>query len=148
MTIQFPNTGSFSFTDLTLQFTSSERIGESASIPLYTDARLMFKVSELPNGVTVSVSNIALSGDGITSTLSFPDVTLTSTDEVTTELLDLDTPISSYFSTNNRVSFDIEIDGGSLPDETVLSYTLQYRKKDDSNITTPSGDVTLVAASE
>lgn len=136
-TITFPNTGSFSFTDLTLT-------PASATLPeAYGYAKLIFRVSGLPTDTTITVSNITVSGDGITGTLTIPGTVIDSTGYVYTDLQPLDTPTPSFDSLNNRVSFDIEIDG-ELTTDTTLSYYLQYRESDYNFISSP-GNITLVA---
>ena len=140
MSIQFPNTGSFSFTNLTL---------EPANFILpeaYTSAKLIFRVSDLPVDTTVTVSNIVVSGDGITDTLTIPGTVIDSTRFIPTNLQPVNVPGSSFDSSNNRVSFDIEIDG-ELTTGTTLSYYFQYWAS-DYNFLSPRGNVTLVAASE
>jgi hypothetical protein len=136
-TITFPNSGSFSFTDLTLR-------PASATLPeAYAYAKLIFRVSDLPTDTTITVSNIVVSGDGITNTLTIPSTVIDSTGYVYTDLQPLDTPTTSFDSLNNRVSFDIEVDG-ELTTGTTLSYYFQYWES-EYNFLSPQGDVTLVA---
>jgi hypothetical protein len=140
MAIQFPTTGSFSFTDLTL---------EPANFILpeaYTSAKLIFRVSDLPANTAITVSNIVVRGDGITNTLNIPSTVIDSTRFISTDLQPVNVPGSSFDSLNNRVSFDIEVDG-ELTTGTTLSYYFQYWAS-DYNFLSPRGNVTLVAASE
>jgi hypothetical protein len=141
MAIEFPNTGSFSFTDLTFP---EYNPGGSPSIQ-WGQVRLRFRILNLPAGVTVLVSNIILSGDGITDTLSLPNVTLNSTSIFSTPFINTDTIANPIQWANSRLSFDIQINGGSLVPGSALTYILTYQSLDENNIASEAGNIDLIA---
>ena len=141
MTIEFPNTGSFSFTDLTFPVYSP---GGGPSIQ-WGQVRLRFRILNLPAGVTVLVSNIILSGDGITDTLSLPNVTLNSTSTFGTPFVNTDTIANPIQWANSGLSFDIQINGGSLVPGSILTYNLAYQSLDENNLASQFGNIDLIA---
>jgi hypothetical protein len=109
---------------------------------------MSFRLSNRPAGVNVLVSNIVLSGDGITNTLSLANVTLSSTSQTSTPLVPLDTIASPWNTGNNIVSFNIQIVGGSLIPGTTLSYRVNYREMYDEDVInslTVFGNINLIA---
>ena len=141
MSVQLPTTGSFSLTDLTFPAGVMTGVGD------INQARASFTLNRLPAGVTITVSNIVLRGDGITNTLSLPNVTLSSTSQTFTDFVALDVPLSTWQSSNSRLSFDIQINGGSLDLGTALTYRCAYRRVDQNgtqlSITTRAGNIPL-----
>jgi hypothetical protein len=143
MTIQFPNTGSFSFTDLTLPPITT--IGTP-----FNRAFMTFQLSSLPPppGVSVDISNIVLRGDGITNTLSLPNVTLSSASAVISSPINLDTIADPWNPANSIVSFNIQINGGSLLPDTIIRYRVFYQEIENNiviNSIGRTGDILLIA---
>jgi hypothetical protein len=148
MTIEFPNTGSFSFSALTFE----DLVNTLPPSQALNVALVYFGVTNLPLGTTVTVSNIALSGDGITNTLSFSSVQLTEPyddnefNATPTNLVSLNTPVTSYNPIRNIVSFDIQINGGPLPGGATLFYAVNYRRGITQSFS-GYGTINLIAAS-
>jgi hypothetical protein len=140
MSIQFPNTGSFSFSNLTFpSFVSS------GFDYILTQAR--FRILNLPAGVTVTISNIVLRGDGITNTLSLPNVTLSSTSFAPglDDFQTLDTIANPLNFGNTRASFNIQISGGSLALGSTLIYQARYGDEGPNNTILFNGNISLIA---
>ena len=75
-----------------------------------------------------------MSGDGIISTISLPNVTLSSTSSFPSVPVSLDTIADPWNSGNNRLSFNIQINGGSLIPGTTLVYRIFYQETDNDVI--------------
>ena len=157
MSIQFPNTGSFSFTGLTFATTIATPPIQN---PNFLWARVSFGITGVENTTTpkVLITNITLSGQGITNSLSINNneeeddpiiFTRPSRDPISgdrfvaTSQAYLDTPIPTWNSSNNRVSFDMEA-LVTLPSTAQIYYLLQYGSLNQINGV--FGNVDLIAA--
>jgi hypothetical protein len=148
-TYEIPLSGSVNLTNLTFQTATATPATN------YNRARLLFGISSLPDGVTVTISGIRLFGQGITDTNGLAITTTTVNAAIDpldpvytfTPLAFLNTTVGSYNSTNNRVNFTVTINGGSLNYLTDLQYGLQYYQS-SLNTTTTFGTASLVAVPE
>jgi hypothetical protein len=149
MAIYFPNSGSFSLSGLTVEHFA---FTPAAS---YTRARVFVGVKGIPENVTITFSNFKLSGPGITTTLNYTStVTRDSFDNIPEgeeQFLDyytarpninLNTPISSWNSSTNLASFNIN-SNGILPGEAQIFYAVQY--SNGSTFNTAFGNIDLAA---
>jgi len=144
-TIGIPPTGSSSLTGLTLD---PSTFTPPLSSP-YTRARLLFEVVPIPAGVSVTFSGITLIGDGITSSLSFSDVTLDSAYQIEfTGYQDLNSSVSPWTPPDSRVAFNVNIIGGALTDFTPIGYSVQYAEGGGTLVDTAAGDIGIVAVPE
>jgi hypothetical protein len=156
-TINFPITGTYSFTGLTFTEASANLTvpGEE-----FNRARLLVGVSGVPTNVIITFSGFKLAGQGITSTLDYGGtVTRDGLDNMvdTTPPYDisefngrgalaLNTGITSWNSTNNIASFNISVDG-TLPAGAQIYYAVQYSYF-SNQLNTAFGNVNLVAVPE
>jgi hypothetical protein len=143
-TIEIPNTGSSSLTNLTLDPSS---FNPPVTQP-YKEARLFFSVSAIPSGVTVTLSGITLTGDGISSSLSYSDVTLNSTETFRTLYQNLNSTVRPWTPDDSRVSFNVQISGGALAPLSSLGYGVTYRDLSGDQVATSPGNLSIVAVPE
>jgi len=162
-TVKFPNTGSYSFTGLTFDSVSVDLPGTDA----FTDAKLLFGATGISSGIEIRVTDVTLSGQGITGSLIFPN-SPNSEDPLEelllyrnltapipsnlaryegTQMIDLTTPIEVWNSSQNTVSFNIEILNGTLAPGARIYYALQY-SVDFAQINTAYSNVNLTAVPE
>lgn len=135
-------TGSSTLSGLTVAIRSTD--GEKD----YTRARLGFSFAALPAGVSISFSGLSLIGEGISTSLSFPDFVLSTTDFVDTPYVLLDTPLEIFNSTDSRIAFNTQVNNGSLPFGGVLTYRLQYNDLNNTELTSRTGNMTITAVPE
>ena len=155
MAIEFPNTGSFSFSNL-----SFGTVQMTPNIPAEFDyVTVLFGISGLPvTGPAVSITNVRLSGPGLTGTKDIPPadpefplflfrniISPTSTSRYEGSDTALDTNIPVWNSSTNLVSFDIEILTPLRPGARIY-YGLQYWAGGGAYGTTTFGNVNLIAA--
>jgi hypothetical protein len=150
---QTTNTNTFPVGQGTNSF-SGLTFGGTAADPLedFTKARLYFRVEGFDfNGGDVNITAITLSGQGITSSLSFADVTITNnrtTFASATAFADFDTPVAIWNPAFNTTAFTAELrNGASALYGAQIFYRLRYSNFDDENIDR-AGDVNLVAVPE
>jgi len=144
-TVEIPNTGSSSLPNLTVvTATFTPPVNQP-----YTQARLIFGVSSLPSGVSITFSGISLTGDGISSPLSYSDVTLNSTGPSLTPLQNLNSNVATWTTDDSRISFNVQINGGSLNNGSSIAYSLQYIDATGfTQVATAAGNVNIVAVPE
>jgi hypothetical protein len=142
-TIEFPAGGSGTFTNLTFDPDPS-----TAVLDPFAEARLLFRSTNLPSGVTISLSGITLTGQGLSSPLSFSDVLITNTSNTFTVYRDLNSSVTTWQPSTNRLSFNIQINNGSLAFGSKITYGLTYSDADNVTAVTRIGDVNLVAVPE
>jgi len=143
-TVTFANSGSTSLSDLTFNSHSASNI-----LP-FSRARVSLRFTNLPTGGSINVSNITLTGQGITAPggLTFPLLSISNINTWTSVEQTLDEIISSWSSSNNKVSFDIGI-SGSLPIGSQAFYRLVYFTEDEPfNTLSAEGNLNLVAVPE
>ena len=144
-TVTFANSGSTSLSDLTFINISSDNLN-----PPYSAAKVQLRFADLPTGGSINVSNIKLTGQGITAPggLIFPLLSMSNINTWTSVEQTLDEVISSWSSSNNKVSFDIGI-SGSLPLDSQARYRIVYFSQDDLEQTlVAQGNLNLVAVPE
>jgi hypothetical protein len=104
----------------------------------YTRALVVFEFTGLnPNPLATPflITNIKLTGDGITGSLSFADLTITENDFFATEAVNLTTATNSLNFANSLVSFDLP--GSSvINDGAVVSILVQYRNNSGLQVNT------------
>jgi hypothetical protein len=172
MSIEFPNTGSFSFSDLTFGTTITTPPNNYS----FTTAKVLFGASGMnyPGGGIsgLLISNIVLAGQGITTTSTIPGnsslysffgnsgigTNVTNPSDAgsyaSSQAITLDTPLATWDSTSNKVSFTVEYIGGlgsaaaSGPPGARLYYAVQYFLTVGSYtfVSTAFGNVDLIAA--
>jgi hypothetical protein len=143
-TVTFANSGLTSLSDLTFNSHSASNI-----LP-FSRARVSLRFTNLPTGGSINVSNITLTGQGITAPggLIFPLLSMSNINTWTSVEQNLDEMISSWSSSNNKVSFDIGI-SGSLPIGSQAFYRLVYFTEDEPfNTLSADGNLNLVAVPE
>jgi len=155
-TINFPATGTYSFTGLKFSETTA-----TLELPeQFNRARLLVGVTGVPEAVEITFSSFRLSGQGITTTLNYGgtvvrggfDNMIDSTPPYDISefagraALALNTPIQSWNSTNNVASFDISING-TLPAGAQIYYAVQYSYF-SNQLNTAFSSMNLVAVPE
>jgi hypothetical protein len=144
-TIEIPNTGSSSLTNLTVVTAS---FTPPANQP-FTKARLLLGASSIPAGVTVTFSGITLTGDGISSSLSYANVTLDSAfTQLATPYQNLNSNVATWSPDDTRVSFNVEISGGALTALSTISYTVGYASSFEQQVNGADGNINIVAVPE
>ncbi len=144
-TVTFANSGSTSLSDLTFSNYSSTNI-----FPPYSAAKVQLRFTNLPTGGSINVSNITLTGQGITAPggLTFPLLSISNINRWTSVEQTLDEVISSWSSSNNKVSFDIGI-SGELPFDSQARYRIVYFAEiDPEQSLVAEGNLNLVAVPE
>jgi hypothetical protein len=144
-TVTFANSGSTSLSDLTFSNVASTNL-----TPPYSAAKVQLRFTNLPTGGSINVSNITLTGQGITAPggLTFPLLSISNINTWTSVEQTLDEVISSWSSSNNKVSFDIGI-SGSLPFDSQARYRIVYFSQIDTEQTlVAQGNLNLVAVPE
>ncbi len=144
-TVEIPNSGSSSLTNLTVV---TATFTPPAGQP-YTQARLIFSASSLPSGVSITFSGISLLGDGISSSLSYSDVTVNSTGPFFSGFQNLNSNVTTLTTDDSRISFNVQINGGSLNNGSSIAYNLQYADATGfTQVATSAGNVSIVAVPE
>jgi hypothetical protein len=112
---------------------------------LYSQIRVGFLVSGMGANPNLTLSNISLTGNGITSSLNLGNYTINSNSFATnsTSWFDLDTPVGAYNFVNSTISFTIP--GGQVPAGAVLQARLQVRDEDDTQLNTSTGNFSTTA---
>jgi len=106
----------------------------------YVVARIGFNFSGLnpsPLPASFVISNISLEGPGITSSLSFSDITVTGNGVVRTAFANLNSSVASLNFASSLVSFSLP--GGFINDGATFLLTIQYRDSLEEQLNTSTG---------
>ena len=117
-------------------------VGTSAGAP-YDMARLRFTFTSLnpsPLPSSFQITNISLEGPGITTSLSFPSVTITGNGQFLTSFVPLNTTLASVDFTLATVSFDLP--AAAVNDGSSFTVAVRYADSlEDQVATTTSGPI-------
>ena len=95
----------------------------------YAQAQVRFSFTGLnpdPLPSSFQITNIFLKGDGITTSLSFADITISANGTTATTYVDLDSTLADVFLANSLVSFDLP-GGNAINDGAEFSVAVRYR---------------------
>jgi|GEM_PF-4585112 len=142
----FPvGTGTNSFSGLTFSNSAFDPdIGDS------TKAQLLFTVSGVDfGGGNILFKDITLTGQGITTSLSFDDVMVTANSTFDfTAYVNLNAPVAVWNAASNTTSFTAEFrNGASALYGAQIGYRVRYATDLGENLSRP-GDVNLIAVPE
>lgn len=115
-------------------FTGTSTVGANP----YSQARLLFSFSNLnpsPLPASFQISNISLKGPGITTSLSFADVTVSDNGFSATGWVNLDTTLTTVDLVGALVSFDLP-GGDAINDGADLSVLVRYASANEFNVLT------------
>ena len=117
-------------------------VGTSAGAP-YDMARLRFTFTSLnpsPLPSSFQITNISLEGPGITTSLSFPNVTITGNGAFLTSFVPLNSTLASVDFTLATVSFDLP--AAAVNDGSSFTIAVRYADSlEDQVATTTSGPI-------
>jgi hypothetical protein len=94
----------------------------------FSQAQVRFNFTGLnpsPLPSSFQITNIFLKGDGIATSLSFSDITITGNGTTATAYVNLNTTLTAAFLANSLVSFDLP-GGNVITDGAVLSVGVRY----------------------
>ena len=115
-------------------FTGTSTVGSN----FYSQSRLLFSFTGLnPNPLPSSfqITNISLKGPGITTSLSFADVTVTGNNFFVTGWVNLNTSLSTVDLASAQVSFSLP-GGNAINDGAELSVFTRYASANEFNVLT------------
>lgn len=115
-------------------FTGTSTVGANP----YSQARVLFSFSGLnpdPLPASFQISNISLKGPGITTSLSFSDVTVSGNGFSLTGWLNLNSTLSTVDLVGSLVSFDLP-GGNVISDGADLSVFVRYASANEFNVLT------------
>lgn len=95
----------------------------------FVEALVRFNITGLnpsPLPSSFQISGISLRGDGITTSLSFSNITITGNGTFVTSFVNLNNPISNLDFANSLVSFNLP-GGGVINDGALFTVTARYR---------------------
>jgi MYXO-CTERM domain-containing protein len=102
----------------------------------YSVALVIFDFSGLnPVPTSFQITNISLKGDGITGSINFSDLTITTNDLFVAGPVNLTTPINNLDFANSLVSFNLPGDNAINLDAT-FNVLLQYRSSNGLQLNT------------
>jgi hypothetical protein len=147
-TINVPNTGTGSLTNLTFTLGTF-----NPAIAPYNRAKLLFAANGLSAGASITISGMTLTGDGITTPPTFPDVTISSNLDPEDPVFTITSrrtisSVSSWNTANSRLSFNYQVNNGSLSIGSNIFYRLEYSDIDNFNVNTTVGNLSIVAVPE
>jgi hypothetical protein len=115
-------------------FTGTSTVGANP----YSQARVLFSFSGLnpdPLPSSFQISNISLEGPGISTSLSFADVTVSANGFALTGWVNLDSTLSTVDLVGSLVSFDLP-GGNVINDGADLSVFVRYASANEFNVLT------------
>jgi hypothetical protein len=115
-------------------FTGTSTVGSN----FYSQARVLFSFSGLnpdPLLSSFQISNISLEGPGISTSLSFADVTISGNGFSLTGWVNLDSTLSTVDLVGSLVSFNLP-GGNVINDGAVLSVFVRYASANEFNVLT------------
>jgi len=120
--------------------------GSSSVVDPYSQAQVRFIFSGLnpsPLPASFQITNIFLKGDGITTSLSFADITITANGTTATSYQLLNTTLANVSLVNSLVSFTLP-GGNVINDGAILSIAVRYQSGPpdfNNQVTSSSGPV-------
>jgi len=115
-------------------FTGTSTVGSN----LYSQARVLFSFTGLnpdPLPASFQITNISLKGPGITTSLSFADVTITGNSFFSTGWVNLNASLASVNLASAQVSFSLP-GGNAINDGAELSVYARYASANEFNVLT------------
>ncbi|MEI7666680.1 MAG: hypothetical protein WCI65_11600 [Synechococcaceae cyanobacterium ELA263] len=109
---------------------------------VYQQARVQFQLSGTWAPTPFTISGITIQGDGITTTLSFANKTISDNtavtfDDIQTSWVNLNTSVGAINFANSKISFNFP--GGIAPAGGTISARIQYRDTANTQLNTANG---------